>query len=106
MRNCLFPLSCLIFSSVLFAQQTGKLYQWETSSGKIWKTFGEEAAQLKYEGEIKNDEPDGLGVSSYHGTSFIGKWKEGKKHGQGIFTYTSGKIEEGTWEKDKLITSK
>jgi len=52
MKNCFFPLSCLIFSSALFAQQTGLLFQWETPSGKIWKTFGEEAAQLKYEGEI------------------------------------------------------
>jgi len=64
----------------------------------MWKTFGDEAAQLKYEGEIKNGEPEGLGVSSFHGTTFIGKWKEGKKHGQGTFTYGRGK-----WEGEKYV---
>ena len=72
MRNCLIiVLSYQLFSSALFAQQTGILFQWETSSGKMWKTFGDEAAQLKYEGEIKNGEPEGLGVSSFHGTTSV-----------------------------------
>ena len=101
MRNCLFPLSCLLFSSALFAQQTGILFQWETSSGKIWKTFGEEAAQLKYEGEINNGEPEGLGVSSFHGTTFIGKWKEGKKHGLGTYTSSFGLRYTGEFKQGK-----
>ena len=92
MRNYLFILlSCLLFNSSLFAQQTGVLFQWETSSGKIWKTFGDERVQLKYEGEIKTGNPEGLGVSSLKGTTFIGKWKEGKKHGQGTLTMSDGK---------------
>ena len=36
---------------------------------------------------------------SYHwenGTKYMGEWKDGKKHGQGTFTYGKGK-----WEGDK-----
>ena len=91
MKNCNFILlSCFLFSSALFAQQTAVLFQWETDSGKQWKTFGDEAVQLKYEGEIKNGKPDGLGVSTLHGTTFFGNWKEGNKHGRGTYTSSFG----------------
>ena len=31
-----------------------------------------------------------------NGTKYMGEWKDGKKHGQGTFTYGKGK-----WEGDK-----
>ena len=31
-----------------------------------------------------------------NGTKYLGEWKDGKKHGQGTFTYGKGK-----WEGDK-----
>ena len=97
----LIPLFFLFFSSFIFAQQTGVLFQWETSSGKIWKSFGDEGTLMKYEGEIKNGKPEGLGVSSLYGTTFFGKWHEGKKHGQGTFTFANG--DKYVWEyKDDL----
>ena len=50
----LLTLSLLLLTSPLFGQETGVLYQYESSSGIQWKTFGNEKVQPKYEGEIKN----------------------------------------------------
>ena len=45
-------ISFLLLSSPVIGQETGVLYQYETSSGFVWKTFGNEKLQPKYEGEI------------------------------------------------------
>ena len=58
-------ISILLLSSPVIGQETGVLYQYETSSGIKWKTFGNEKVQPKYEGEIKNGKMDGLGVLIY-----------------------------------------
>ena len=60
----LLTLSLLLLTSTLFGQETGVLYQYETSSGLVWKTFGNEKLQPKYEGEITNGNPTRL--SSTH----------------------------------------
>ena len=51
----------------LYAQssETGVLYQFKSSSGLVWKTFGQDKVQPKYEGEVSNGAPDGLGVLTY-----------------------------------------
>jgi hypothetical protein len=43
MKHLLIILSILLLSSPLFGQskETGVLYQYKTSSGFVWKTFGE-----------------------------------------------------------------
>jgi len=46
-------ISILLLSSPLFGQETGVLYQYETSSGIQWKTFGDGTVQPKYEGKIR-----------------------------------------------------
>ena len=51
-------------SSPVIGEETGVLYQYETSSGLVWKTFGNEKLQPKYEGEITNRNPTRL--SSTH----------------------------------------
>ena len=34
----------------------------------------------------------GDGIYNFHyGDKYVGKWKEGKKHGQGTFTYPDGR---------------
>ena len=92
----------LHLSSPLFGQETGVLYQYETSSGIQWKTFGNEKVQPKYEGEIKNGKMDGLGVLIYpYGEkSIVGEWKNGKewntKHRKKDGTLL-GKYENGKW---------
>jgi len=50
----------LLISTPLFGQETGVLYQYETSSGIKWKTLGDGKVQPKYEGEIKNGKMDGI----------------------------------------------
>jgi hypothetical protein len=86
----------------VFGQETGVLYQYETSSGIQWKTFGDGKVQPKYKGEIKNGVMDGLGVLIYpYGEkSVVGEWKEGKewntKHTKKDGTLL-GKFENGVW---------
>ena len=74
-------ISILLLSSPVIGEETGVLYQYESSSGIQWKTFGNEKVQPKYEGEIKNGKMDGLGVLiyPYGGKSVVGEWKDGKE---------------------------
>ncbi len=40
------------------------------------------------------------------GDKYVGEWKKGLRHGNGIFTYYDGKVEKGIWKKNKLVKSK
>ena len=82
MKNLLIILiSFLLLSSPVIGEEVGVLYQYETSSGIKWKTFGDGKVQPKYKGEIKNGIMDGLGVLTYpYGEkSVVGEWKNGKE---------------------------
>ena len=46
MKHLLIILSILLLSSPEIGQETGVLYQYETSSGLVWKTFGNGKFQL------------------------------------------------------------
>jgi len=74
-------ISLLLLSSPVISQETGVLYQYETSSGIKWKSFGDGKVQPKYTGEIKNGIMDGLGILTYpyDGKSIVGEWKNGKE---------------------------
>ena len=73
-------ISFLLLSSPVIGQETGVLYQYETSSGLVWKTFGDEKLQPKYEGEISYVKHDGFGFMTYQydGKSVVGEWENGK----------------------------
>ena len=57
----------------------------------------------------------GFKADKYHGqqgtevkfgnNTYVGAWKFGMRHGPGINTDSYGKVEEGEWFKDKLLTS-
>ena len=82
MKHLLIILSILLLSSPVIGQGTGVLYQYKTSSGFVWKTFGKGEVQPKYKGEISNGTPEGLGVLSYpftDGKRVVGEWKDGKE---------------------------
>ena len=102
MKHLLIILSILLLSSPVIGQETGVLYQYETSSGLVWKTFGDGKVQPKYKGEIKNGKMDGLGVLiyPYYEKSVVGEWKNGKewntKHTKKDGTIL-GKFENGEW---------
>ena len=84
------------------------LYLWETSSGKVWKYFGDKETHPKYTGEVwfevlkRGIEPDGLGFLIYplgykgiysnnHHVRYVGSWKKGKEW-NGTLTKKNGTI--------------
>ena len=36
-------------------------------------------------------------------SKYVGEYKDGKKHGQGTFTFTNGTIEEGLFENGRFL---
>ena len=98
-------ISLLLFTFTLFGQSKviGVLYQYKTTSGFIWKTFGKAKVQPKYEGEVSNGTPDGFGVLSYPFTdskSVVGEWKVGKEWNTEHYKKDGkliGKYENGKW---------
>ena len=68
----------------------------------VWKTFGDDDVNKKYEGEIKNGKPNGLGIlTSPYGDKHVGGWKKGKEHGQGTYTHPDGNKYVGGWKVGK-----
>ena len=93
-----------IFTSGYFAQskEISTLYQWETSSGMEWVPIGADERQPKYEGEIINEEPNGIGALTYPGGhKYEGDWKDGEQHGRGTFTWSDGRKYTGIFRDGK-----
>jgi hypothetical protein len=93
---------------ILFGQETGVLYQYDTSSGIKWKTFGNSKVQPKYEGEIENGKMNGLGVLTYpYGEkSIVGEWKNGKEYNtihKNKYGELIGERKFGKWIEEKKI---
>ena len=75
----------------MLVQETSVLYQYETSTGLVWKTFGNGKVQPKYEGEITYVEPNGQGTYTYlDGRKYIVEWKNVYEHGEWTFTFSNG----------------
>jgi len=105
MKHLIIFLSILFLSTPLYSQETGALYLYKTSSGLVWKTIGDDKVQPKYNGEIKNGKPEGIGdLTAYDGGKYVGEYKDGKKHGQGKFTYTDGGWYDGSWKEGQSWT--
>jgi len=103
-RHLLIILSFLLLSSPLFCQETGVLFQYKISSGLVWKTFGKDQVQPKYEGEVSAGIPEGFGILSYpftEGKSVVGEWKDGKEWN--TEHYSKEGIVLGKWENGKWI---
>ena len=66
---------------ILSSQEIGVLYLYESSSGFVLKSVGDEKIQPFYKGEITNGKPNGFGILSYpyNGNSVVGEWKNGKE---------------------------
>eukprot|EP00053_Salpingoeca_punica_P013074 m.117734 g.117734 ORF g.117734 m.117734 type:complete len:481 (-) comp16103_c0_seq4:1496-2938(-) len=69
----------------------------------VWATEGQ-----KYTGNWRADRPDGLGTHVWQTdkqatfeypkrNSYTGEWKEGTRHGHGLFTFASGATFDGYW---------
>jgi hypothetical protein len=77
------------------------LYFWGTSSGSSieqWLGFGDEETQPKYQGQVKDGKPNGLGILYNLGGKYIGEWKDGIMNGQGINTTIDGDRYVGGWK--------
>lgn len=63
--------------------------------------------KVKYHVPDNQHERSGMGIYIYaNGDKYVGEWQDGKRHGNGIFTYSDGKIEKGIWRKNKLVRLK
>jgi len=94
MKHLLIILSFLLLSSpVIGDNHKGEtLYRWKTSSGYVWKGFGDKDTHRVYKGEWKNGKPNGLGVITYRdGHKYVGEFKDGKQNGLGTNTYPDGR---------------
>ena len=105
MKHLLIILSILLLSSpVIGDNHKGEtLYLWETSSGWVWKGFGDKDTHRVYKGEVENGVPNGLGIdTSPDGSKYVGEWKDGKIHGQGTLTLPDGQKYVGDWKDRNL----
>ena len=105
MKHLLIILSFLLLSSpVIGNSHKGEtLYLWETSSGWVWKGFGDKDTHRVYKGEVENGVPNGLGIDiSPYGSKYVGEWKDGKIHGQGTLTLPDGQKYVGDWKDRNL----
>ena len=94
-------ISFLLFSSPVIgnSHKGGTLYLWETSSGDVWKGFGDKHTHSKYKGEVKNGKPNGLGVIIYtDGSKYVGRWNNGIREGQGSQIHKGGGKYSGSWK--------
>jgi hypothetical protein len=61
-----------------------------------------------YVGEYKDGKRNGQGTYTYGsnsewaGDKYVGKYEDGKRHGQGTYTYANGNREIGEWQNDNL----
>ena len=102
MKLLLILISILLLSSPVIGQETGVLYLYENSSGKVWKSFGDKDTQPKYKGQVENGKPNGQGTYTNHdGEKYVGEWKDGEKHGQGTYTYHHGFKYVGEWKDNR-----
>ncbi len=64
------------------------LFWWGEPFNK-WMGFGDIETQPKYQGQVKNGKPNGLGVliypegKDYKGNKYVGEWKKGERNGYG-----------------------
>ena len=53
----------------------------------------------KYEGNLKDGKRHGEGIETFpSGKKYEGQWRDGKRHGKGTLTYSDGQKYEGQWK--------
>ena len=79
MKHLIISLSVLFLNTNLFGNEIGVLYLYKTSKGLVWKSVGNDKIQAKYDGAIKNEQPEGIGnLTSPNGDKYDGLWSDGK----------------------------
>ena len=122
MKHLLIIFSIILISSPLIGNETGVLYLYESSSGILWKEFGDKETDPIYKGDIERGRPNGVGVMTFpdgrkyvgenkdgfpngkgtmtwsNGVEYVGEYKDGKPNGQGTMSYSDGEKCEGKWQ--------
>ena len=105
MKHLLIILSILLLSSpVIGDNHKGEtLYGWgDVCCDYKWMGFGDKETHPKYQGQVKDGEPNGLGILIYPtGGKYVGSWKDGKPNGQGTMTSVNGVMYVGEWKNGK-----
>ena len=90
----------LLSSPVIGDNHKGEtLYRWGECCDYKWMGFGDKETHPKYQGQVKDGEPNGLGILIYpNGNKYVGEWKDGKRNGQGTLTISPGWKYVGSWK--------
>ena len=107
MKHLLIILSFLLLSSpVIGNNHKGEtLYRWGECCDYKWMGFGDKETHPKYQGQVKDGKPNGLGVLiSPDGSKYVGSWEDGEKNGQGTYTFSDGRKYEGKWKYGEMWT--
>jgi len=103
-KHLLILISFLLLSSpVIGDNHKGEtLYRWGECCDYKWMGFGDKETQPKYQGQVKDEKPNGLGFMTYpNGVKYLGSWKDGEKNGEGTMTYSDGSKYVGEWKNGK-----
>jgi len=101
-KHLLILISILLLSSpVIGNSHKGEtLYEWGKYPDYKWMGFGEKDTNPKYQGQVKNGVPNGLGYLIYpDGGKYVGSWEDGKMTGQGTFIWSNGDKYVGSWKE-------
>ena len=105
MKHLLIIFSILLLSFPLFGDnhKGETLYRWgECCEDYKWMGFGDKETQPKYQGQVKDEKPNGLGFMTYpNGVKYLGSWKDGENNGEGTMTYSDGSKYVGEWKNGK-----
>ena len=102
MKHLFIVITILIFSTPLIGNKhTGEtLYVLGVYPDWEWVEFGNKETQPKYQGQVKDGKPNGLGVlTSTNGWKYLGSWKSGEmwngteydNYGNIIYMWVEGK---------------
>lgn len=115
--SVLFTIICAINQLNAFSQETCKVllpdisgrYAGDCKNG-LANGQGIAEGKDKYVGKFKNGYPNGQGIYNWStGEVYKGSWNEGKKHGNGKFTFKSNGIDStttGIWKNDVFLRKK
>jgi len=93
-KTLLIILSILLLSSFITSceKKEETLYRWGKYPPYVWKGFGDKETHPKYEGDVENGKPNGLGILIFpSGSKYVGSWKNGFFNDYGTLTYPDGR---------------
>jgi hypothetical protein len=93
----------LLSSPVIGNSHKGEtLYLWGKYPDYKWMGFGEKETHPKYQGQVKNGKPNGLGFLIFpDGGKYVGVWKDGLQNGKGTETWFDGRKYVGEYKNGK-----